>query len=373
VKFKFAQVLNPLPLTVLLAVFLAGTGLTGSVLWWDWAVSPVQSKQVTNPPRQRLEGFAPQRLEVLPGQSADAVGEKLQAAGLIHSQLAWKLWVRWLKFQDPQSGPQVGTFALSPQDSLTAIADQLWQGKVLQTQFTIPEGWSMRQMGAYFQSQGLFSAADFTQAAQKLDRNLYPWLPADLTSLEGWLYPDTYQLPEGQVTPQAVIDLMLKQFATVALPLYRQHQAATKLSLKDWVILSSIVEKEAVIAKERPIIAAVFLNRLQQNISLGADPTVEYGLGVTQTPDRPLTLAQVQMPSPYNTYINLGLPPTAIASPGLASLEAVLRPQPTADLYFVARYDGTHVFSRTLAEHEAAQGRIHDQRDVQRSPSLPKR
>lgn len=354
-KFKFAPA-NLLPVKLLLPLFLAAIGLTGSALWWGWATAPVQSENASS-----------RRVQVVAGQSADSVGKDLQAVGLIRSQLAWKLWVRWLKLQSPQTGPQVGTFALSPQDSLPAIANQLWQGKVLQTQFTIPEGWSTRQMGAYFEAAGLFSAADFKRATQTIDRKRYPWLPAHVTHLEGWLYPDTYQLPIGEVTPTAVVNLMLDRFAEVALPLYVKSQAQTSLSLADWVILSSIVEKEAVIARERPVIAGVFLNRLQQNMTLGADPTVEYGLGVQQTPDHPLTLAQVRTPTPYNTYLNPGLPPTAIASPGLASLEAVLQPQPTVYLYFVARYDGSHVFSRTLAEHEAAQTQIHNQRDAQRS------
>ena len=120
------------------------------------------------------------------------------------------------------------------------------------------------------------------------------------------------------------------------------------------------MEREAVIPDERSEIAAVFNRRLEESIPLGADPTVEYGLGVTQTPEQPLTLAQVRTPSPYNTYINVGLPPTPIASPGLPSLEASLNPPATEYLYFVARYDGTHVFSRTLAEHETAQAQIRD-------------
>lgn len=337
-------------------LILAGLGIGGCGLWWTWAIAPVSS------------GATPtQRLTIAAGTSADAVGQQLEAAGLIRSQLAWKIWARWLGWQDAQAGPQSGTFALSKQDSLPAIAEQIWQGDVLQTQFTIPEGWSIKQMGAYFQQRGWFSAAEFEQAARQIDRDRYPWLPAKLTTLEGWLYPNTYQLPAGKVTPTDAIHLMLDGFQKLALPLYKQQP--TQLSLTDWVKLSSIVEKEAVVPQERPLIAGVFLNRLRQNIPLGSDPTVEYGLGIRQTPDQTLTLAQVRTPSPYNTYLNPGLPPTPIASPGLASLSAVLQPAQTNYLFFVARYDGTHVFSRTLAEHEAAQEQIHRQRKVQSSPS----
>ncbi len=355
-KFKFllpksfsTKLIAPLSLVIL--------GLGGCGLWWHWAIAPVGS---TAPARSH-------RLNIAAGTSADAVGQQLEQAGLIRSQLAWKIWARWLGLQGSRSGPQTGTFAISAQASLPAIAEQIWHGDVLQTQFTIPEGYSMQQMGAYFQKRGWFSAAEFEQAAGQIDRDRYPWLPAKLTRLEGWLYPDTYQLPVGKVTPSDVIKLMLDRFQTVALPLYKQQP--TKLSLQDWVTLSSIVEKEAVRSKERPLIAGVFFNRLHQNIPLGSDPTVEYGLGFQQTPDQPLTFAQVKTPSPYNTYLNPGLPPTAIASPGLASLSAVLQPAQTNYLFFVARYDGTHVFSRTLAEHEAAQEQIHRQRQDKSSPS----
>jgi UPF0755 protein len=239
---------------------------------------------------------------------------------------------------------------------MTAIAEIIRSGQVVQTSFTIPEGWNRRQMAAYFQAEGFFSADAFLAATEQIPRDRYPWLPDRIPHLEGFLFPDTYQLPAEEVTPAAVVDTMLSRFETTALPIYQQ--AKTDLSLLEWATLASIVEKEAVIADERGVIAGVFTNRLKQNIPLGADPTVEYGLGISQTREQPLTWAQVGTPSPYNTYINPGLPPTPIASAGQASLEATLAPEQTDYLFFVARYDGTHVFSRTLAEHEAARDAI---------------
>ena len=123
------------------------------------------------------------------------------------------------------------------------------------------------------------------------------------------------------------------------------------------------MEKESVVQQERPLIAGVFTARLQQGMRLESDPTVEYGLGIRQTADQPLTYAQVGTPNPYNTYLNAGLPPTAIASPGIASLQATLNPESTEYLFFVARYDGTHVFSRTLTEHVAATKQIRRERE----------
>jgi UPF0755 protein len=334
------------------SITLIGLGAAGLWLWWQQAIAPVQGRSVP-----------PVVIDIAPGSSSDEIGSKLAAAGLIRSELAWKLWVRWQVTQDPQGSLQAGQFQLAATQPLDAIARKIWDGQVVQTQFTIPEGWSLRQMAEYFQAQGYFKAVDFLSASQTIPRQTYPWLPANIKSLEGFLYPDTYNLPAGQITPAQVIDTMLQQFGNKALPLYlKQAASPTKLSLLDWVTLSSIVEQETVVEPERALIAGVFWNRLRQKIPLGADPTVEYGLGIQQTPDQPLTYAQVQTPNPYNTYINVGLPPGPICSPASASLAASLNPAQTDYLYFVARYDETHVFSRTLAEHERAQTQIHDQR-----------
>ena len=324
-------------------------------MWWQSAIAPTVQAAADD---QKIQIQIPQ------GTSAPQIGLLLQQAGLIRSQNAWKLWTRWSLFREPQAGFQAGTYQLSPQDSLDTIAQTIWSGKVLEDSFTIPEGWSMKQMAQYFEEQQWFTASEFLEAAKQVDRERYPWLPENLPFLEGFLYPDTYQIPTDQRTANATINIMLRRFEKVALPVY-EKQPDNKPSLLDWVTLASIVEQESVVDDERTEIAGVFWNRLRQGITLGADPTVEYGLGITQTPDQPLTYAQVKRPSPYNTYINAGLPPTPIASPGIESLQATLNPATTDNLYFVARYDGTHVFSRTLAEHERAIVSIRKQRNAQ--------
>jgi UPF0755 protein len=316
--------------------------------WWSWANRPVSEATSTTTPTVQLQ--------IPPGTPGQQIGQDLEAAGLINSALAWKLWSRWQAWRDPAGGFQAGTYALSPTASMTAIAEIIRSGQVVQTSFTIPEGWNLRQMAAYFESTGLFSAEAFLAATEQIPRDRFPWLPDTIPHLEGFLFPDTYQLPAEGVTPEAVVDIMLRRFESVGLPVYQQ--TTTNLSLLEWATLASIVEKESVVPEERGLIAGVFTNRLEQNIPLGADPTVEYALGINQTKEQPLTWAQVATPSPYNTYINPGLPPTPIASAGKASLAATLAPEPTDYLFFVARYDGTHVFSRTLAEHEAARDTI---------------
>ncbi|MEM9161462.1 MAG: endolytic transglycosylase MltG [Cyanobacteria bacterium P01_F01_bin.4] len=328
---------------------LAGAAWQGWT-WWSWASGPVQAGADADSSLVQIQ--------IPNGTSAEQIGRDLEAAGLIHSTTAWKLWTRLKTMRGAEGGFQAGTYAVSPGQSLETIANQIWSGDVVQLGFTIPEGWNRSQMAAALDSQGLVTADDFLAATEQIPYDRYPWLPQSLPHLEGYLYPDTYQLPGDNITAEAIVDIMLARFEQIALPVYQQQ--SSPYTLHEWVTLASIVELEAVIADERPTIAGVFARRLEEGIALGADPTVEYGLGVTQTPENPLTLAQVNTPNPYNTYINSGLTPTPIASPGVASLKVSVNPDYTEYLYFVARYDGTHVFSSTLAEHETAQALIRD-------------
>ncbi|MDC0836029.1 hypothetical protein CKA32_002848 [Geitlerinema sp. FC II] len=317
--------------------------------WWSWANAPVTSE----------EDAAPVQLEIPTGTPAGQIGRDLEELGIVRSASAWNLRARWLRWQEPSGGFQAGVYRLSPGEPMTDIADRIWNGQVVEESFTIPEGWSRQNMAAYFEEREFFSARAFLEATTEIPRDRFPWLPADLPHLEGFLFPDTYQLSSRGTTPEAVVTQMLSQFEAVALPLYEAaDNPPLALTLREWVTLSSIVEREAVVPEERRTIAGVFVERLDRGMKLEADPTVEYALGIQQTVDRPLTLTQVAVDSPYNTYLNSGLPPTPIASPGQASLAATLDPEETEYLYFVARYDGTHLFSRTLAEHEAAIDRV---------------
>jgi len=333
--------------------------------WWSWASSPPVPKS------SATESSATDKtvqIRIPPGSTSQQIGRDLESSGLIRSADAWNLWVRWLNLQQKPVF-QAGTYQLAPTQSLEQIANQITKGSVVQLGFTIPEGWSIKKMAAYFESLGFFKAQDFIAATKQIPRDQFPWLPSGMTHLEGFLYPDTYQMGREGITPQKIINMMLKRFEEVALPIYQQNSPQSRLNLIQWVTLASIVEKEAVVPAERPRIAGVFTKRLQKGMRLESDPTVEYGLNIQQTADQPLTFKQVKTPSPYNTYLNAGLPPTPIASPAKASLEATLNPDNTDYLFFVARYDGTHVFSRTLAEHEAAVVAIRRQRLEQKRGS----
>lgn len=312
--------------------------------WWLWAIAPPSEQPTVI------------KIEIATGATTQAIATQLETAGIIRSQLALRIWLKYLELQGQPSTLSAGTFALAPNQSLPAIIEQIQTQPPLEEFFIIPEGWNIDQMATYFEAKGYFRATDFVQATitQKSSRS---WLPKNLVNLEGFLFPETYKIAPDQATPELVINLMLDQFEAQALPL----APTAKLNLKDWVILASIVEKEAVLAQERDLIASVFWARLAAGMRLESDPTVEYGLKIKQTKQQPLTLQQVRIPSPYNTYLNAGLPPGAIASPGLASLRASLAPRPTPYRFFVARYDGSHIFSRTFAEHERAIRKVEEQ------------
>ncbi len=342
---KWLQISAPIAMLTLLS---SGIGS----IWWSSATAPASRDP-------SVKGI---QVQIKPGSSIQAIGKELEIKGIIKSQAAWKLWTGWQAKQG-KGTPQTGTYELLPNQPLDAVAAKLLEGKVVQSGFTIREGWNIRQMGEYFEQAGLFKAADFIAATKEIPRDKFPWLPEGITNLEGFLFPETYQVPKETITPKGVVTQMLKQFEQIALPEY-QKTASQKLSLLQWVSLSSIVEKEAVKAIERPRIAGVFTTRLAKNMRLESDPTVEYGLGIKQTADKPLTFAEVKRPNPYNTYMNAGIPPGPIASPGIGSLKAVLAPDSTDLLFFVAKYDGTHVFSKTLKEHVAATNSIRQQRNA---------
>ena len=334
--------------------------IIGALLLLGWAgwkglTAPVEGKGKT-------ENKEEVQFTVEPGVGGNQIGAELAKAGLIKSNSGWKIWTKLKQITDSRGDFKAGTYQISPQESLSDIAAKIWDGEIMQTNFTIPEGWSTKQMAEYFESLGYFSAEDFEDAVTEIPEDKYSWLPQDLPILEGFLYPDTYKITSDRTSnPQAIINTMLDRFEQIALPVYEAQKP--DMSLNDWVTLASIVEKEAVVGSERRLIAGVFTARLEQGINLGSDPTVEYGLGIRQTADQPLTYSQVETPSPYNTYMNPGLTPTPIASPGIESLKATLNPEDTNYLYFVARYDGTHIFSETLSEHEAATREIRRQRN----------
>ncbi len=301
----------------------------------------------------------PQQFEVSPGESVTEIGRDLQQSGLIRDGDLFRLYVR---YNNLDSTINAGVFTLRPNMNIPEIAQALQRALAAETQITIPEGKRIEEVAELLQEQLGINSDDFLRLARRADYS-YPFLKnlPEGASLEGYLFPDTYRLPQNP-TAQDVLLKMLDNYGIKVQPLMDQAKAnGDTRSSREILTLASIVEREAVIPAERPIIASVYLNRLKIGMALQADPTTQYALGYQ--PDtktwwkQNLTAEDLKYndPAGYNTYVNPSLPPGPIASPGLASIEAVITPAQTSYLYFVAscNKDGSHQFSVTFEEHQS--------------------
>jgi UPF0755 protein len=283
--------------------------------------------------------------EVRRGESFHAVVDRLADQGLNPSPLFVKAYARV-----DQSLRQIkaGEYALSPNDSTWDILKRLRRGQVAQHAVTIPEGWNIEQIAVIVEAAGVASAADFRRLAT--DATLPGQFGVVGTTLEGYLYPDTYFFARN-VGARKVIETMVDRFWQSIPPDFETRVATFGLSLPEAITLASIVEKETGHPDERPLVSAVFHNRLKKGMRLQSDPTVIYGMSNYQGRIRKVDLLTH---TPYNTYRINGLPPGPIANPGRASLLAVLDPAPVTYLYFVSKNDGSHYFSNSLVEHNRA-------------------
>jgi UPF0755 protein len=216
---------------------------------------------------------------------------------------------------------------------------------------TVPEGYRVTQTAERIQEVLGIAAAKFLRAAEAGDWSLPPYLPSGVTTPEGFLFPETYEFTERGTSADDVIRRMLDQFALESETLPWGNAERLGLSPYEVVIVASMIEEEARLSEERPIIAGVIYNRLREDMPLGIDATLLYD---DPTPDGQLSFSDLEYDSPYNTRLHVGLPPTPIASPGRASLEAALSPADTEYFFYVlCGRDGHHAFGVTLADHEA--------------------
>lgn len=284
-------------------------------------------------------------LLVIPkGSGVRAIGELLAEKKLLQNDIRFLALVYMSgRSNQLRAGEYSIPFGLRPDQVLRILAE----GQTVRHFITIPEGLNMEQIAAIFAAGQWADKARFLELAQ--DQDVIQGLGLNATSLEGYLFPETYALTRFEVNEEKLLAMMVKRFLQV----WSKTGASTasELDRHQLITLASIVEKEARLPAERPVIAGVFFNRLKLNMRLQSDPTVSYGIaGFTGS----LTKADLRRPTPYNTYVIHGLPPGPICNPGQASIEAVLRPDMVNFLYFVARNDGSHVFSATLAEHNRA-------------------
>jgi UPF0755 protein len=309
-------------------------------------------------------GFTPAPFTVVAGESADTIAANLAAAGLVNNT---ELFLNYLRYHGLDAQLEAGEFILDPQQTIPEMAAALTKAVAQEVDLRFVEGWRFEQMADYLVDNPAanIDSEQFLAIAQRraaFDLTQYSFL-SDMpvtASLEGYLFPDTYRVPQD-ADAVYLVDLMLKTFERRMTPEMGQGFQTQGLTMHQAVTLAAIVEREAVVATERPIIAGVFYNRLAQGIKLEADPTVQYPLGYQADSDNwwksPLFLVDLELDSPYNTYRYTGLPPGPIANPSLSSLEAVAFPTDTPFIFFVADCDaavpGSHAFSVTYEEHLA--------------------
>jgi len=283
--------------------------------------------------------------KISPGQSFNEIAKDLFHQNLITSVTKLKLIAR-IKKSDRSI--VAGEYELSAAMPPLEILKRLTDGSVRLHRLSIPEGYNIAQIAEKVADAGFSDRKAFIDAACEEQQVQKAGINAK--TFEGFLFPDTYYF-SGDVSPQQIISAMVDRFDAAFLPEWEKRALEMGFSVLEIVTLASIIEKETGVASERPIVSSVFHNRLKRNIRLASDPTVIYGI---KDFDGNITKKNLTTRTPYNTYMNSGLPPGPIANPGSASIEAALFPAETDYVYFVSKRDKTHHFSKTLAEHNRA-------------------
>lgn len=287
----------------------------------------------------------PTRVTIPNGASMGVAADSLERAGVIGSPRMFRMYA---KLRGGDRGIKAGTYVLRRDASWEFVLDALRSGRGVVNAVTIPEGYTLRQTEALLVAR-LGVPADSVRAAVR-DTALLRQLGVPTPHIEGYLFPDTYFFSPG-TTARAAIQTMVRRFEQRWKPEWTARLDTLALSRHSILTLASIVEREAKLQKERPVIAAVYWNRLRRGMRLEADPTVQYALPEYQSR---LLYRHLNVNSPYNTYRNRGLPPGPIGAPGAASIEATLYPASVPFLYFVAYPDGHHEFRLRLQEHQVA-------------------
>lgn len=279
------------------------------------------------------------------GYTMKKIAKELKRSRIIGSATLLSLYAR---IQKADEKVQAGTYRLTDGMSPAEILAKLINGDVYEVRFVVPEGYSIYQIAELLDSRKIFPKASFLR--QCFSPNLLQELNIPAKSVEGFLLPRTYTIKPG-TDPATLIKEMVARFRSTYELKYANLAKSLGLPELEVLTLASMIEKEAVVPEERPLIASVFFNRLKKNMPLQSDPTAVYGIRAFAGK---ISKKDILRETPYNTYSINGLPPGPIGNPGEDSIKAVLTPARTPYLYFVARKDGTHHFSRTLEEHNRA-------------------
>ena len=282
---------------------------------------------------------------IKPGQSLAVIAENLEKESIISNKTYFTLFT---KIKKAGKKLQAGEFILSASKSPEQILEILIKGKVKLYRITFPEGLNIKEVAALVEKANLGNKTRFIDLCH--DRSFIISLGIKSTSLEGYLFPDTYFFPK-HTSCENVITTMVAHFKNVFTDIWQARTKTLGFLVHDIVTLASIIEKETGDAQERPLISSVFHNRLKKNMRLESDPTVIYGI---KNFDGNIKRKHLKMITPYNTYQIKGLPMGPIANPGALSLQAALYPAQTGYLFFVSKKDTTHQFSKTIREHNRA-------------------
>jgi UPF0755 protein len=322
-----------LTLAVLLLVALAVAGWFGTRFWG----------QVTEP----YKGYdgTEQFVEIPPGTGTADIRRRLIDAGVVRDEMAFRLALWWT---GASTKLKAGEYRFDRPQTAIEVVEKLARGDIYARSITFPEGLTVQEMAEIYESRGFGPARDFVTAAGDASRikDLDPEAP----DLEGYLFPETYALPRG-LPAARLVGMMVDRFRAIYTEELRRSARQQGLTTRQVVTLASLVETETAKADERPLVAAVYRNRLRIAMPMQADPTVVFALQKAGRYDGNIRRDDLSIDSPYNTYRYPGLPPGPIAAPGQASLVAALAPADVRYLYFVSRNDGTHIFAETLAEH----------------------
>jgi len=284
-----------------------------------------------------------------PNSTTSEIAALLKQRGLIRNESFFIFYTRFLGLDQSL---KAGEYEFDGSVSLSEIIARLHEGSSKMYTFTIPEGYTVAQIAGLLDSKGFVKKEDFLHAVESAEFE-FPYLeklPRGDHRLEGFLFPDTYKI-SPYMNAEEIIQMMLDRFVEIYKPRYQKRAEELGMTTLEAVTLASIVEREAKKPEERPIIAAVFHNRLKKGMRLQSCATVQYALGEVKPV---LTYKDLEIQSPYNTYLHQGLPRGPICSPGEASIKAALYPADVPYLYFVAKDDGSHTFSNTLEEHRTA-------------------
>lgn len=325
---------------VLVLALAGGLGISGALYW----------------SLHRPQGSSAQRVgvHVSSGDTVTTIADRLQSRGVINNAVLFRLDAR---IQNLGNRLKVGDYSLRRNMSIDQMVAALTVYRSPKITIVIPEGWRMEQIAAQLERRGI-DGRQFLQVARHPDR--YPALRFSILadkprgqSLEGYLFPNTYDVPPHYDGLSFAAD-MVKTLDQRFTPAMRQAAARRGFSVYRVLTLASIVEREAKVPDERALIASVYENRLHTpGWVLNADPTIQYAVGRPGSWWPVLTSDQLKVASPYNTYVHPGLPPGPIANPGLASIQATIHPAPARYFFFVAKGNGRHAFARTIAEQQA--------------------